>query len=57
MDLFSEVGLDMKVDVSSRVAQSQTTAPSSVKVIMPSSVQDVLDDSAVNGWDSDDLDI
>ena len=56
MDLFSEVGLDMKVDVSSRIAQSQTTVPSSVKVIMPS-VQGLLDDSAVNGWDSDDLDI
>lgn len=33
MDLFSEVGLDMKVDISSLATQSQSTAPTSIKVI------------------------
>lgn len=33
MDLFSEVGLDMKVDISSLATQSQSTAPTSIRVI------------------------
>ena len=33
VDLFSEVGLDMKVDISSLATQSQSTAPTSIRVI------------------------